>query len=325
MKPAFSVLIFTVTSGAGYGLLLWMLFSQLGLYLSYGETVDLHELIGGGLLGLVLVTVGLLSSTLHLANPKNAWRAFNRFRTSWLSREGVFALMFYPAFLTYVYLVWSQNGTITAAAMVAGLLAMIIAVLVNISTGMIYASLKPIRQWHKPLTTPIYVLFSLMSGALIYLALNAVTHGHISYDLSHGYLILAAITLITKWRYFASIGKPAGATINTATSLGNEDKQAGKSQAAVRLLDAGHSAETFLTNEFGYDAGAMKLMKLRKMMWLLAFVIPAITVVLGAHFQFNGAAFFAIAICFAGLLTERWLFFAEARHVVRLYHGDQET
>ena len=321
MKPAFSVLIFTVTSGAGYGLLLWMLFWQL----SSGETVEMPELIGAGLLGLVLVTVGLLSSTLHLANPKNAWRAFNRFRTSWLSREGVFALFFYPVFLIYAYLVWSQQGEITTMAMIAGVIAMIITVLVNISTGMIYASLKPIRQWHNPLTTPIYILFSLMSGALVYLALNAVTHGHISYDLTHGFLILGAITLIAKWRYFASIGKPAGATINTATSLGGENTQAGQSQAGVRLLDAGHSADTFLTNEFGYDPGAMKLLKLRKLMWLLTFIIPSIIIVLAANYQFNAGAFLALAICLVGLLIERWLFFAEARHVVRLYHGDQCT
>lgn len=33
----------------------------------------------------------------------------------------------------------------------------------------------------------------------------------------------------------------------------------------------------------------------------------------------------AWVIMMAGLLLERWLFFAEARHVVRLYQGDQRT
>ena len=128
----------------------WLLFWQL----VGGHAVEMPELIGGGLLGLVLVTIGLLSSTLHLANPKNAWRAFNRFRTSWLSREGVFALLFYPVFLLYVFLVWSQQGVVSSMATAVGLLAIVIAFCVNISTGMIYASLKPIRQWHNSLTTP---------------------------------------------------------------------------------------------------------------------------------------------------------------------------
>jgi DMSO reductase anchor subunit len=33
----------------------------------------------------------------------------------------------------------------------------------------------------------------------------------------------------------------------------------------------------------------------------------------------------AVACCIIGLLIERWLFFAEARHTVRLYHGDPRT
>jgi DMSO reductase anchor subunit len=34
---------------------------------------------------------------------------------------------------------------------------------------------------------------------------------------------------------------------------------------------------------------------------------------------------FAAVSCVAGLLAERWLFFAEARHVVRLYHGARQV
>ena len=31
-------------------------------------------------------------------------------------------------------------------------------------TGMIYASLRPIREWHHPLVAPIYLGFALMTG-----------------------------------------------------------------------------------------------------------------------------------------------------------------
>jgi DMSO reductase anchor subunit len=37
----------------------------------------------------------------------------------------------------------------------------------------------------------------------------------------------------------------------------------------------------------------------------------------------GGAA--AAVLCLAGLLAERWLFFADARHTVRLFHGDRST
>lgn len=312
MKPAFSVLVFTVTSGAGYGLLIWMVLFQL----IAGESVNLNELIGGGLVGVVLVTVGLLSSTLHLANPKNAWRAFNRFKTSWLSREGVFALLFYPPILGYALLLWLNKGAMSIAIGSLGLLAIVIALTTVVCTGMIYASLKPIRQWHNPLTAPLYILFSLMSGSLLLIAVQLAVHGKLSTALAGGFIVITLLTAACKWRYFASIGKPEGATINTAT---------GFSQARVRLLDAGHTADTFLTNEFGYDAGALKLVKLRRMMQLLAFVLPIALVALAHLVQQSALAYLALVPAFAGLLLERWLFFAEARHVVRLYHGDQRT
>ena len=46
-------------------------------------------------LALAAITVGLLSSTLHLGHPERAWRAFSQWRSSWLSREGVLALATY--------------------------------------------------------------------------------------------------------------------------------------------------------------------------------------------------------------------------------------
>ena len=38
---------------------------------------------------------------------------------------------------------------------------------------MIYASLKPIAQWHSPYTVPGYLIFSVMTGAVL---LNALLH-----------------------------------------------------------------------------------------------------------------------------------------------------
>ena len=312
MKPAISVLIFTVSSGAGYGLLMWMILFQL----SAGSTVDLNELLFGGLIGLSLVTLGLLSSTLHLANPKNAWRAFSRFRTSWLSREGVFAVLFYPLILAYAMILWLGGGEPTALASVLGALSILLAVLIVVCTGMIYASLNPIRQWHNPLTTPLYVLFSLSSGALLLSVVGLAMHGSLSGVLLACFLVSLIITAVAKLIYFASIGRPDGSTINSAT---------GFSQARVRLLDAGHNADTFLTNEFVFDAGAVKLLKLRRLMLLLAFILPMLLVAVAILLTISALAYPAILSLFAGILLERWLFFAEARHVVRLYHGDQTT
>jgi len=312
MKPAFSVLIFTVCSGAGYGLLMWLV----ALQIYANKPINITELLIGGLAGLALITVGLLSSTLHLANPKNAWRAFNRFRTSWLSREGVFAVLYYPLILSYGLVIWLNGGQLNSFATALGFASIIVALLTVISTGMIYASLKPIRQWHNPFTTPIYVLFSLMSGSLLTLSLQNSLLGQSQESVLIGLCALIVISGVVKLAYFVSIGKPEGLTINRVT---------GFSEAHVRLMDAGHNADTFLTKEFIFKADAIKLMCYRKLVFVLALLLPLIIVGMAYVTTAGAITYLALIPMFVGLLLERWLFFAEARHVVRLYHGDQHT
>src|SRR5690606_19276449 len=101
-----------------------------------------------------------------LTHPERAWRAVSQWRTSWLSREGVMALATYiPAGLFAIGWVFlERTGGFWAAA---GGLAAIGAVLTVICTGMIYASLKPIRQWRHPLVLPLYLGFALATGAVL--------------------------------------------------------------------------------------------------------------------------------------------------------------
>jgi DMSO reductase anchor subunit len=312
MKPAFSVLFFTVTSGIGYGLLMWLVAMQL----ISAQVTELNNFLIIGFIGLALATLGLLSSTLHLANPKNAWRAFSRFRTSWLSREGVFSLLYYPVILAYAYVLYASGGELTILAKVFAVISLLIALAIVICTGMIYASLKPIRQWHNPLVTPLYVLFALLSGALAYCILSLILEGSWPVFVSRAFVALLIISLLLKIQYFKSIGKPEGSTIGSAT---------GFSQAQVRLLDAGHNTDTFLTKEFVFDAGAMKLLRLRWLMIILTFVVPLALVIAAYMIDLVSAFYMAMISLYVGLFIERWLFFAEARHVVRLYHGDQRA
>lgn len=312
MQPAISVLIFTVSSGVGYGLFVWTLLK----HVMSTEPVDMQQFLLLGVIALILVTLGLLASTLHLANPKNAWRAFHRFRTSWLSREGVFAVLFYPLILGYTWLLYLSDGEMGGLRICVALLTVLCGLATVLCTGMIYASLKPIRQWHTPLTTPIYLLFSCASGALLYLVIDTQMHARLSPQIAIICIISLLLAWLAKMLYFRIIGKPAGATINDAT---------GFSQAQVRLLDAGHNADTFLTKEFMFDAGALRLLRLRKIMLLLTFIVPLALLTGAMQLALHALLYPALISLLAGLLVERWLFFAEARHVVRLYHGDQRA
>ena len=308
MHPAFSVLIFTVTSGAGYGLLSWLGMGQL---LGYTQTSSIDQQIILGVIAMVLVTIGLLSSTMHLASPKNAWRSFSRFRTSWLSREAVFAVLLYPVAALYAAAIFWQWSSIN---LLAGL-SIILALVTLFSTSMIYASLRTIRQWNTPMVPALFMAYALVSGGLFFLAVSGF-YGALNPQLLTVIMGLIVITLALKLVYFFWQGKPQGATIQTAT---------GFTQASVRLLDAGHSAPTFLNREFGYQVAADQLLRLRIVMTIVAFIAP-----LGVVYWFTqganvGMLSLAWLMMMAGLLIERWLFFAEARHVVRLYQGEQRT
>ena len=169
MHPAYSVILFTTASGAGLGLLAWL--ALLGLL----DAVPAERWLGlaGLACAFVLVTGGLVASTAHLGRPERAWRAFSQWRTSWLSREGVMAVAtVLPAGVLAIgwVLLESVNGLFALAAALAA----VCALLTLYSTGMIYASLRTIRQWHQPLTAPIYVALGLASGAVLMRLLLAI-------------------------------------------------------------------------------------------------------------------------------------------------------
>lgn len=312
MHPAFSVIFFTVASGAGFGL-----FSLLFVADSFrlGGGLSPEAIFVTGIVALALIVFGLLSSTFHLANPKNAWRAFSRFKTSWLSREGVFAVAFMP--FAFLYLASVYFGAPLWLRELTGLVAAVLAWITVFSTGMIYACLKTIRQWNSPLVPAIYLALGYATGSLLLLAAAA----HEGLDLKP-YIALAAlivsIAAVLKAIYYFWIRDPGlSPSINTATGL---------TRAKVKLLDAGHTHGTFLTQEFGFQIARSKAVLIKFMVFLLGFGFPGLAL-FWLFLEPTGIqmAWLAVITALVGAAMERWLFFAEARHVVNLYHGAQRT
>src|SRR5690349_5166790 len=166
MHPAYSVIFFTTATGAGYGLL-----ACLGISAGFGliEPGFWFRFVSLGV-ALVLIASGLLSSTAHLGRPERAWRAFSQWRSSWLSREGVASVAtFIPVGLLGVgWVLLGREGGWVAAT---GLLSAIGASVTVSTTGMIYASLKPIAQWSSRFTLPAYLIFAAMTGSVLFNAL----------------------------------------------------------------------------------------------------------------------------------------------------------
>ena len=265
MHPAFSVIFFTVASGAGFGLISLLFIAD---FFKLGGGFNSDQLIAGGLIAMGLVVFGLLSSTFHLANPKNAWRAFSRFRTSWLSREGVFAVVFMPLALIYL-------GSIMFDAPlwlreISGFLTAVMAWITVFSTGMIYACLKTIRQWNTPLVPANYLALGYASGSLL-LLLGAVVAGLDTTPYIAMSALIMAIAAVLKAIYYFWIRSPGlSPTINTATGL---------TRAKVKLLDTGHTHGTFLTQEFGFQIARQKAGLLKAVVFVLGFALPGLMLV----------------------------------------------
>jgi DMSO reductase anchor subunit len=308
VHPTFSVILFTVASGAGYGLLaLTGLLAPIGA-LPANPRFGLVALA----LAFVAISVGLLSSAFHLGQPRRAWRAFSQWRTSWLSREGVASLATYVPFLLFGGL-WVLFGRLSAPL---GVLSALGAAITVFCTGMIYRSLKPIPRWSNPWVVPNYVALALMTGSLWldFLAQAFGPHPLI------GMITPAAVALAAalKVGYWQSIDTaPPRSTAGSATGLGG--------LGDVRLFEAPHTSENYLLKEMGYRIARKHARKLRSIAIACAFVAPGLlSLVPFAWPGLPGVLALLVAACLAmaGVLVERWLFFAEAKHVVTLYYGE---
>ena len=307
MKPAPSIVFFTVASGAGYGLLFWLgVLKPLGL-------LPANTLFGAtaAIIALALIAAGLCSSLLHLGRPERAWRALSQWRSSWLSREGVAAVLtFLPAI---IFLIALAHGE-TSLMLPAGLLSAVGAAVTVYCTGMIYASLKPVKEWHHPMVAPGYLLFASFSGASLLAMLSIFWGGGFFPALVAAALGLAA--LMFKRAYWASVdATPAASTRETATGLGFIGK--------VRPLESPHTESNYLLREMAFRVARVHAAKLRSIALLLGFALPALffclAIILGGGLAI-ALGVLAAASALAGLLVERWLIFAEATHTVALYY-----
>ncbi len=317
MHPAKSVIFFTVASGAGYGLFIWV------AVLSYARLIP--PIPGFGLaaifVSLGLIISGLLSSTFHLGHPERAWRALSQWRSSWLSREGVMAIVtFVPLSIFSIgWIFFQTNSGLVAGIGLAGALMSLITVY---TTSMIYASLKTIPAWHNIWTKLAYVILCLMSGGMLILALTQVFGmTEVSTIIHLPVLLLLMFGFVTKILYWRHIhtSKPVS-TAESATGLGRFGN--------VSLAASPHDEDNFLLKEMGFKVARKHAGKIRIIASFLTFIFPGAMIAIGIHSVGGalGAAAITLAavICFIGLAFERWLFFAEAKHVVTLYYGESK-
>jgi sulfite dehydrogenase (quinone) subunit SoeC len=314
MNPAFSVVFLTTAAGAGYGMLAWLGVLNAARVLPHTGWFGAPAVA----VALALAVAGLLASTFHLGRPERAWRSLSQWRTSWLSREGVMALVTFAPAAGFA-LAWALAGGIAPATVVLGLAAAVCGLLTVAAQAMIYASLKPVRQWHHPAVLPNFLLLALYSGAICLAAMVVFWEPTAERTVAGLALLSGAAALTGKIAYWRTIdAAPPLATAETATGLGF--------LGTVRSLERPHTEENYLLREMGFAIGRRHAARLRVIVIVLGFAVPILLLLAGVVMDVvfgGGAALLPLAALGAlvGVYVERWLFFAEATHTVTLYYG----
>ena len=313
VHPAFSIILFTTLSGAGYGLL-----TGLALRAPIDDmlTSPVFGIISLGLAA-VLIGGGLMASTLHLKHPERAWRALSQWRSSWLSREGIAAIVTFVPFAAFAW-GWVIEGEIWP---IAGYLSAFGALVTLACTSMIYHSLITVPQWRHRRVPLVFILMAWATGLPI---LTAIVAAFGLLDGRAAMITAAAIAFawFFKLLYWRDVdGMKTGST-GFATGLGGGD-----TGRTVRPLFPPHTQGNYLLSEMGFRVGRKHARKLRRIAVTLGAIVPILLLVPAVYAPALPAAILSgcgALSALTGTFVERWLFFAEATHVVKnFYEGER--
>lgn len=323
MHPAFSVIFLTTLIGAGQGLFLALFTVESYAAFDLLPKQSNAFYATGSAIAMVLLIGGLIASFFHLGRPERAWRSATQWRTSWLSRE----VIVLPAFMgtVFVYgaahwldinpvLAWLPTGAPVNVTAILGTIGTVLAFTLFVCTGMIYACLRFLREWHTWLTVANYILLGGASGFTLAAAYAAVAAPELVAFFVGWAMLITATGLVTR---VASLVRNARlkprSTLQSAIGI-KHPRIVQKTQGAM--------GGSFNTREFfhGRSAGFLRSMK----WWFLAaaFVVPMVLLALSMSDTEAGVSLLTIAftVQYLGLLVERWFFFAQANHPQNLYY-----
>ena len=290
MHPAPSIILFTVLSGFGFGLI-----SIVGL-LQFLSQISVVNIVIFSLVGLFFSTVGLISSFFHLANKKNAIKSLSQWQTSWLSREAISSIFCLSIVVGNIGWVFVQNRYINEV----GIILFLLSLFTIFTTSMIYAQLKTVPSWNNMLTPAIFIFAGLAGGSILLMDYASLV-----------LLLIFGVFQVLFW-YIADQSFIYKET-SVGTALGfskNED---------IRAFDVAHTNRNYLLNEMVYKVARKHAIKIRYISFFAAFVFPmSLTLIFPGNFS---VSVLIIASHLVGIYFSRWLFFAEAKHSVGFYYN----
>ncbi len=313
MHPAFSVVFLTTLIGAGQGLLLALFAAEFGARYRWwlAAPADSNFFALGAAIAVMLTGLGLIASVFHLGRPERGWRAAARWRTSWLSREVIVLPAFMAATVLYGAAHWF-GGEPDLRTLVLGAAAALLALALYLCTAMIYACLKFLQEWATPLTVANYLLLGASSG----------------FTLAAGWAAIGAPQLLDFFVAWAVVLTAAALATRTASLIRNARlKPKSTLQTAIgvkhpRIVQKsmGFMGGSFNTREFVHGRTRALLRAIKWTFLVLVFPVPALLLVTGLTLPSAVLLIAAFLVQYAGLLAERWFFFAQANHPQNLYY-----
>jgi len=322
MHPALSVILLTTLIGVGQGLFLALYTGQVYSLANLLEHQDSQSFYAvGSALSLAFLAAGLVASFFHLGHPERAWRSIARWRTSWLSREVIVlpaAMLLVFLYGVFHYLEWTAPlftvaGTLPVdITLIIGALATLATFALFVCTGMIYASIRFLQEWHSALTV---INFTLLGGASGFM-LAAAFSAYIGVQLVGFYGTWAVILTLS-----AMLTRGASLLRNHRLRPKSTLQSAiGIRHSSIRQIAQGAMGGSFNTREFFHHQSVNKVSLAR--IAFLVLVFPAPVLLLGAAWGLSSGNLPILAFLtqYLGLLIERWYFFVDARHPQNLYY-----
>lgn len=322
MNPAFSVIFLTTLIGAGQGLFLALYTVQVYSQFKVLPQDNIGNLYAYGTqIAVVLLVLGLLASFFHLGHPERAWRAAAKWRTSWLSREvvvlpatmGLIALYGLTHYLGFTRPLFSlPGGTQVDLTLIIGFLAMIATFALFLCTGMIYASIKFLQEWHTPLTIINYTLLGIASGFTLATALSAWMGAGVTSFYAGWAIAFTVLGLIFRL-YSLRRNKRLRPKSSPRTAIGVR-------HTTIRQKAQGFMGGSFNTREFFHGKKDSFLKSTKFIFLILTFFVPVVILGIGFGKSVYMIPLAAFVIQYIGLIAERWYFFADAKHPQNIYY-----
>lgn len=188
----------------------------------------------------LLMLLGVMASFLHLGMPHRAWRALTNLRSSWLSREVIFALLFAGASALVAGMQGFEWGTVALRSILHWTAAILgLALLFSMANAY---RLRTVPAWNTWVTPATFLITALLLGGLSVAAMlgsgSSVPHKTLQATrqwLTLGAVVLLGVELLVILVWISEISAARGAASRAAIRITQEHGRLFRARLALTV------------------------------------------------------------------------------------------